>query len=101
MVSPGKKQFDLAEKKLLEIFERVALCMGWDGSQVDGDRMKNWKLQRMSLSQELAYKEGRGLELEWRNPLVSGKMVLEMGSTCACLKLRVMYSLHCHWCFGK
>lgn len=26
MISPGKKQFDLAERRLLETLERVALC---------------------------------------------------------------------------
>lgn len=34
MISPGKKQFDLAERWLLETLERVALCSSWDGSQI-------------------------------------------------------------------
>lgn len=34
MISPGKKQFDLAERRLLETLERVALCSSWDGSQI-------------------------------------------------------------------
>lgn len=34
MISLGKKQFDLAERRLLETLQRVALCMSWDGSQV-------------------------------------------------------------------
>lgn len=34
MISPGKKQFDLAEGRLLETLERVALCRNWDGSQI-------------------------------------------------------------------
>lgn len=33
MISPGKKQFDLAERRLLETLERVALCSSWDQSQ--------------------------------------------------------------------
>lgn len=34
MISPGKKHFDLAKRRLLETLERMALCMSWDGSQV-------------------------------------------------------------------
>lgn len=34
MISPGKKQFNLAEKRLLETLERVALCSSCDRSQI-------------------------------------------------------------------
>jgi len=34
MVSPGEKQFGLAEGRLLETSEKVALCRNWDGSQI-------------------------------------------------------------------
>lgn len=34
MISPGKQQLDLAERRLLETMKRVALCSSWDGSQI-------------------------------------------------------------------
>lgn len=33
MISIGKKQFDLAERRLLETLEMVPFFSSWDGSQ--------------------------------------------------------------------
>lgn len=91
MISPGKKQFDLSERRLLEILERVALCISCDGSWlekvngVSGEKLETPAVCHFSRSLDTKRKRTRGRVEESIG--FREDSVLAMGNSCACLEL--------------